>query len=187
MHITVRDILEGLDMNQPKKAAPPPFDSLFSRVLSPLVDKQEAMPVPEETCRANVVMRPHGRAQPFPGIGPIRSPICMPRAPMLPVSPSAEAVVLIWSPTLPRGLMAMVAHSNTPESPQPDPNHLMDMMVIGAMAPKVSHVHASRVVWDDSTGSVYLDTITASIKRMMIGGPDVDDPATSSATEVMTG
>ena len=39
MHITARDILEGLDMNQPKKAAPLPFVSLFSRVLSPLVDK----------------------------------------------------------------------------------------------------------------------------------------------------
>ena len=36
-------------MNQPKKAAPPPFDSLFSRVLGPPVNKQEATPVPEET------------------------------------------------------------------------------------------------------------------------------------------
>ena len=53
-------------MNQPKKAAPPPFNSLFSWVLSPPVDKQEATPVPEETCRANVVMRPLGRAWPLP-------------------------------------------------------------------------------------------------------------------------
>ena len=55
---------------------------------------------------------------------------------MLPVSPSAEAVALMRSPTLPRGLMAMVAHSNTPESPQPDPNHLMDMTVIGQQHPR---------------------------------------------------
>ena len=60
------------------------------------------------------------------------------------------------------------------------------MMVIGAMAPKVSQVHVSRVVRDDSTGSVYLNTITASIERMTIGGPDVDDPATSAATKVVT-
>ena len=105
---------------------------------------------------------------------------------MLPVSPSAEAVALMWSPAPPRGLMAMVTHLNTPESPQPDPNHLTDMMVIGTTAPKVSHVHASQVVWDDSTGSIYLDTITASIERMMIGGPSGNDLATSSATEVMT-
>ena len=143
LHITVRDILEGLNMNQPKKAASPPFNSLFSWVLSPLVDKQEAMPVPEETCQANVVMRPHGRAWPFPQIGLIRSPIHMPRAPMWPVSLPAKTVALMWSTTLPRGLMAMVAHLNTPESPQPDPNHLTDMTVIGVMAPKVSHMHAS--------------------------------------------
>ena len=58
----------------------------------------------------------------------------------------------------------------------------MDMMVIGATAPKVSHMRASQVVKDDSTGSVYLDTTTASIERMMLGGPNVDDLATSSAT-----
>ena len=55
----------------------------------------------------------------------------------------AETVMLMQSPALPRGLMAIVAHLNTPESPQPDPNHLMDMRVIGAMAPKVSHMHTS--------------------------------------------
>ena len=47
-------------------------------------------------------------------------------------------------------------------------------------------MHASRVVWDDSTGSVYLDTITASIERMAIGGPDIDDLATSPTTKVVT-
>ena len=77
-------------MNQPKKAALPPFNSLFSQVLSPSVDKQEATSVPEEAHWANVVMRPHGRAWPFPQIGLIRSPICMPRAPMQPVSLPAK-------------------------------------------------------------------------------------------------
>ena len=88
-------------MNQPKKAALPPFNFLFSRVLSPSVDKQEAMPVPGETCWANVVMRPHGRAQPFPRIGLIRSPIRMPRAPMQPVSSLAKTMAQMRSPTLP--------------------------------------------------------------------------------------
>ena len=62
---------------------------------------------------------------------------------MWPLSLPAETVALMWSPALPQGLMAMVAHLNTPESPQPDPNHLTDMTVIGAMAPKVSHMRAS--------------------------------------------
>ena len=95
-------------------------------------------------------------------------------------------MVLIWSPALPRGLMAMVAHLNTPEPPEPDPNDFTDMTVIEAMAIKVSHMHTSQVVWDDSTGSIYLDTITASIERMTIGGPNVDNLATSSTTKVVT-
>ena len=111
-------------MNQPKKAALPPFNSLFSRVLSPLVDKQEAMPVPGEICWANVVMRARGRGPAFPRIGLIRSPIRMSRAPMQPLSLPAMTVALMQPPTLPRGLMAMVARLNTPESPQPDSNHL---------------------------------------------------------------
>ena len=171
MHITARDILEGLDMNQPKNAALPPFVPLFSWVLSPPVDKQEATPVPEETHQAKVVMRPCGRAQPFPQIGPTQSPIHMPRAPIRPVYLPAGAMALIRSPALPQGLMAIVACLNTPEPPQPDPKHLTDMTVIGAMAPRVSHMHTSQVVRDDSTGSVYLNTITVSIERMAIGGP----------------
>ena len=186
VHITARDVLEGLNMNQPKDAALPPFVPLFSWVLSPPVDKQEATPVPEETCWANVVMRPCGRAWPFPRIGPTQSPIHMPRAPIQPVSLPAGAMVLIQSSALPQGLMAVAAHLNTPEPPQPDPKHLTDMTVMGAMAPRVSHMCTSQVVWDDSTGSVYLDTITASIERMAIGGPDIDDPATSPATELVT-
>ena len=173
-------------MNHPKKAALPPFVSLFSWVLSPPVDKQEAMPVPEETCWANVVMRPHGRAWPFPQIGPTQSLIHMSKAPIWPVSLPAEAVALIQSPALPQGLMAVVACLNTPEPPQPDPKHLTDMMVMGAMAPRVSNMHTSQVAQDDSTGSVYLDTITASIERMAIGGPNIDDLATSPTTEVVT-
>ena len=158
----------------------------MSSMMGPPVDKQEAMPVLEETHWVNVVMRPCGRAQLFLQIGPTQSPICIPRAPIRPVSLPAEAMALIRSPAPPRGPMAIVACWNTPEPPQPDPKHPTEMMAIGAMAPSVFHMHASQVVRDDSTGSVYLDTITASIERMVIGGPDIDDPATSPTTEVVT-
>ena len=62
---------------------------------------------------------------------------------MQPLSLPAETMALMWPPALPQGLMAMGACLNTPESPQPDSNHLTDMTVIGAMAPKVSHTCAS--------------------------------------------
>ena len=49
MHITARDFLEGLDMDQPMKAVQPPFATLFGQVLSLPVGKPETMPIPEET------------------------------------------------------------------------------------------------------------------------------------------
>ena len=47
--------------------------------------------------------------------------------------------------------------------------------------PRVSSMSSSRVVWDNSTGSIYLDTVTASIGRMVLGsmefseGPTIED------------
>ena len=49
VHITARDVLEGLDMDQPMKAVQPPFATLFGWVLSLPVGKPETMQIPEET------------------------------------------------------------------------------------------------------------------------------------------
>ena len=66
MHITARDILEGLDMYQPTKTDQPPFATLFRRVLSPPANRPETMLVSEENPQQDVVLRPWGRACPFP-------------------------------------------------------------------------------------------------------------------------
>ena len=88
---------------------------------------------------------------------------------------------------LPRGLMAIASHLNTSEPPELEPEPSADVAVIGANTPRVSQVNASRVVRDESTGSVYLNTITASIGRVVISGPDADVPATSSIIEEVLG
>ena len=55
------------------------------------------------------------------------------------------------------------------------------MAVVEGMMLWVSSMSTSRVVWDDSTGSIYLDTITTSIGRMVLGstesseGPTIED------------
>ena len=55
------------------------------------------------------------------------------------------------------------------------------MAAVEGMIPRISSVSASRIVWDDSTGSIYLDTIAASIGRMVLGsmesgeGPTIED------------
>ena len=186
MHITARDVLEGLNMNQPKNAAPPPFVPLFSQVLSPPVDKQEAMPVPEETSRANVVMRPHGRAWPFPQIGPTWSPICMPRGPYMASIPACwgrGTDMVSCSALRSYGCSGLLEYTRTPTARSKAPYRYDGYRSNGTQG---FPLHASRVVRDDSTGSVYLDTITASIERMAIGGPNIDDPATSPATKVVT-
>ena len=87
----------------------------------------------------------------------------------------------------PRGLMAIASHLNMSEPPELEPEPSTDVAVIGANTPRVSHVNASRVVRDESTGSVYLDTITASIGRVVISGPNANVPATSSIIEEVLG
>ena len=175
MHITARDVLEGLDMDQPRKAVQPPFATLFSRVLSPPVGKPETMPIPEETHQHNAVLRLQGRACPFPQLGPTQFSICLPRVPTVLTFPSARAAT--QPPTLPRGLMAIASHLNTSEPPELEPEPSADVAVIGANTPRVSQLNASQVVRDELTGSVYLDTITTSISRVVISGPDVRCPS----------
>ena len=83
--------------------------------------------------------------------------------------------------------MAIASHLNTSEPPELELEPSADVGVIRANTPRVSQVNASWVVRDESTGSVYLDTITASISRVVISGPDADVLATSSIIEEVLG
>ena len=73
------------------------------------------------------------------------------------------------------------------EPPELEPEPSADMAAIRANTPRVSQVNASWVVRDESTGSVYLDTITTSIGRVVISGPNANVPATSSIIEEVLG
>ena len=147
MHITARDVLEGLDMDQPMKAVQAPFTTLFGWVLSLPVGKPETMPIPEETCQHDAVLRLWGRAHPFPQLGPTQFSICLPRAPTVPTFPSARAAT--QPPTPPQSLMAIASRLNTSEPPELEPEPSTDVAVIRANTPRVSHVNASRVVRDE--------------------------------------
>ena len=48
------------------------------------------------------------------------------------------------------------------------------MAAIGRMTPRISSISASRIVQDNSTGGVYLDTIATSIRRMVLSRLDTD-------------
>ena len=64
----------------------------------------------------------------------------------------------------------------------------MDIMSIGLIAaPGISSMSLSRVIQDDTTGSVYLDTFTTSIGRVVLSGPDLDASSVSPTIEDVTG
>ena len=48
-------------------------------------------------------------------------------------------------------------------------------MLIGLVAtPGISSVSSTRVMKDDTTGLVYIDTVTTSVGRVILGGDSVD-------------
>ena len=64
----------------------------------------------------------------------------------------------------------------------------MDVMSIGLIeAPGISSMSLTRVVQDDTTRSVYLDTITTSIGRVVLSVPDLDAPSVGPIIEDVTG
>ena len=64
----------------------------------------------------------------------------------------------------------------------------MDIMSIGLIVvPGISSMSSSRVVQDDTTRSVYLDTITTSIGRVVFSGPGLDAPSVGPTIEDVTG
>ena len=157
----------------------------FGRVLSPPVGKPETMPIPEETCQHDVVLRLWGRAHPLPWLGLTQFPICLPRAPTVPTFPSARAAT--QCPMLPQGLMAIASCLNTSEPPRTRTEALHRCGSYWREYTQSFPSECSRVVRHESTGSVYLDSITASIGRVVISGPDADVPATSSIIEEVLG
>ena len=60
----------------------------------------------------------------------------------------------------------------------------MEVSAFEGMTPRISSISASRIVWDNSTGSVYLNTIAASIGRIVLGGLEPSEgPAIEDITD----
>ena len=62
-----------------------------------------------------------------------------------------------------------------PEPTQTSQGMSMDVRSIRMVATTgISSVSASRVIQDDTTGLIYMDTITTSIRQVVLSGPDPD-------------
>ena len=62
-----------------------------------------------------------------------------------------------------------------------------NVAAVGRMTPRISSMSTSRIVWDNSTGSVYLNTIATSIGRMVLNGPDADALSAGPTIKEVTG
>ena len=75
-----------------------------------------------------------------------------------------------------------------PESAQTSQGTPMDIRSIGMVTTTgISSVSASRVIQDDTIRSIYMDTITASIGRVVLSGPDPDMSSAGPTIEDITG
>ena len=96
--------------------------------------------------------------------------------------PLARALALLRPPTPPHGFTGVAACLRTPELVEVDQNMPVSMMAMGMISnPGMLSISSSQVVKDNGMGLVYLDTVTMSIGRMVIGsteskeGPTIED------------
>ena len=63
----------------------------------------------------------------------------------------------------------------------------MGTMSIGlVMTPGISSVHSSHIVKDEAMGIMYMDTVTTSIERVALRGPDLETSLTGPTIEDVT-
>ena len=106
-----------------------------------------------------------------------------PKAPSPPKSPlPARALALVRLPTPPHDFAGVAVCLKTPELVEVDWEMPMGTMSIGmVLGPGLSSVSSSQVVKDNTTGLVYLDTMTTSVGRVVLGsselsvGPIIED------------
>ena len=91
----------------------------------------------------------------------------------------ARALALVRPPTPPCSFAGVAACLRTPELVEVDQNTPVNAMAMGMVSnPGMLSISSSRVVKDNETGLVYLDTMTTSTGRMVIGSMETREGST---------
>ena len=91
--------------------------------------------------------------------------------------PPSKALALVRPPTPPRGFTDIISCLKVPEFVEIDRDMPVSPMLIGLVAtPGISSVSLTRVMKDDMTGLVYMDTVTTSVGQVILGGDSVNSP-----------
>ena len=152
--------------------------TIFSWVLDPPTEGQERTPVAIGIPQQDRVPRLWGRASPFIST---QSSTHLPGAPSIPAFLATRTLVVRQSSTPTQGFVNTVTNTKTSEPTQPDGRTPTDISAVGRMTSRISSISASRIVQDDSTGAMYLDTIATSMGRIILGsmesneGPTIED------------
>ena len=114
-------------------------------------------------------------------VSPLRTPT--PPQPSLPT----QSLALMQLPTPLHGFSGVMACFHTPELIEVDLEAPVGAMPIGLVAtPGISNVSSSCIVKDEITGVTYVDTVTTSIGRVTISGPDPEAFPTGPTIEDIT-
>ena len=120
----------------------------------------------------------------LPQILLVKPPASQPKAstPPKPSSP-VQALALVWPPTLLHSFVGVMACLQMPELVEVALELPLGTMPFGVVvAPRISMVSISCIMRDEATGITYMDTVTTSIGRVALSGPDSE--ASSSGPTV---
>ena len=96
--------------------------------------------------------------------------------------------MLVQPPTLLHGFSGVMACLQMPELVEVDLEPPMGTMPIRLVATLgISSMSASCIVRDEVTGVTYLDTVTTSIWRVALSGPDLEALSSGPMIEDVTG
>ena len=116
-----------------------------------------------------------------PPVSPLRTPT--PPQPSLPT----QALALVQLPILLHGFSAVTACLCTAECIEVNLETPIGTMPIGLVTtPGISSVSSSCIVRDEITGLTYMDTVTASIRRVTLSGPNPEACPTGPTIEDIT-
>ena len=116
-----------------------------------------------------------------PPASPLKTPT--PPKPSLPV----QALALIWPPTPLHSFAGVTACLWTPELVEVALEAPLGTMPIGlVVTPGISTMSTSHIVRDEATGIMYMDTVTTSIGRVALSGPDSEASSPDPTIEDVT-
>ena len=132
-----------------------------------------------------------------PRVGPIQLPQTVPVKP--PASPSKtptppkpsspiQALAVVQPTTLPCSFTGVTACLQTPELLEVASEVPLGTMSIGVVVtPRISTMSRSCIIRDEATGVTYMDTVTPSIGRVALSGPDSETSIPGPTIKDVTG